>query len=63
MCCWYDIKDIFVALSFYQQKDEIRTFGDVAKSVASDVMEMYNTAIVPTIAFFSIVRKVKGQSR
>ena len=52
-------EDIFTAYSFYQQKEEFKTVNDIAKTIGTEVIEIYNSASIPTIAFDSVVKKVK----
>ena len=52
-------EDIFKAYCFYQQKEESLTVNDIIKTVANEVTQVYHTASIPTIAFDSIVTKVK----
>ena len=52
-------EDIFRAYCFYRQKEEHLTSNDIVTTVASEVTEIYNTASIPTIAFDSIMKKVK----
>ena len=52
-------EDIFMAYCFNQQKELYQTVNDIAKTVTTEVIEIYNTASIPTIAFDSTVKKVK----
>ena len=52
-------EDVFRAYCYYQQLETHQTVNDVAKTVANEVTEVYNTASIPVIAFDSVVKKIK----
>ena len=51
-------EDIFKAYCFYQGQTNYDTANEIAKSIASEVIEIYKTASIPTIEFESIVKKI-----
>jgi DNA-directed RNA polymerase len=56
-------EDIFRAYCFYQQNEMHQSVNDIAKAVATEVIEMYNTASIPAIAFDSVVKKSQKATR
>jgi len=52
-------EDVFRAYCLYQQIGMLQTVNDIAKAIATEVIERYNTASIPVIAFNSTFRKIK----